>query len=172
MMQDATPPAFHSALPEIGDKPEDTPRSVERDRHITALGVLALPLALATMGTPTTASREPFPVVQDRTAFVEEARAEELPLPVPDAMVPVEEALQISEAEIANRTRLALLARHYEAARLSIEEEARLAIVTERVRRLIPRVTVDDFEALQVILEEAERIESADIERRRRLGID
>jgi len=91
---------------------------------------------------------------------------------MPDAMVPVEEALQISEAEIANRTRLALLARHYEAARLSIEEEARLAIVTELVRRLIPRVTVDDFEALQVILEEAERIESADIERRRRLGID
>jgi hypothetical protein len=31
---------------------------------------------------------------------------------------------------------------------------------------------VDDFEALQVILEETERIESADIERRRRLGID
>jgi hypothetical protein len=171
-MQDATPPALHSALPEIWDKLEDTSRSVERDRHSTALGVLTLPLALAMMETPTTASREPFPVVQDRTAFVEEARAEELSLPVPDAMVPVEEASQVSEADVANRTRLALLARHYEAARLSIGEEARLAIVTERVRRLIPRVTVDDFEALQVILEEAERIDSAEIECRQRLGID
>jgi hypothetical protein len=172
MMEDATLPAFHSALPDIADKPEDTPRSVERDRRITALGVLALPLALATMGTPTTASRGPFPIAQDRTAFVEEVRAEELPLPVPDTMSPVEEAFQISEAEIANRTRLALLARQYEASRLSIEEEARLAIVTERVRRLIPRVTAEDFETLQAILEDVEHIESADIERRRRLGID
>jgi hypothetical protein len=171
-MQDATPPAFHSALPDIVDKPEDTPRSVERDRHIAVLGVLALPLALATMGTPTTTSREPFPVAQDRTALVEEALADELPLPVSDTLFPPAEAFQISEAEIANRTRLALLGRQYEEARLSIEEEARLAIVTERVRRLIPRVTVDDFEALQTILEEAERIESADVERRRRLGLE
>jgi hypothetical protein len=159
-MEDATRPAFHSALPDIVDKPEDTPRSVERNRHITALGVLALPLALATMGTPTTASREPFSVAEDRTAFVEEVRAAELPFPVPDTMFPVEEGFQISEAEIANRTRLALLARQYEATRLSIEEEARLAIVTERVRRLIPRITVDDFEALQTMIEEAERIEA------------
>jgi hypothetical protein len=171
-MEDATAPALHSALPDIADKPEDTPRSVERDRRITALGVLALPLALATMGTPTTASREPFPVARDRTAFAEEARAAELPLLVPDTMFPVEEAFQISEAEMANRTRLALLARQYEASRFSIEEEARLVIVTERVRRLIPRVTVEDFEALQAILEDVEHIESADIERRRRLGID
>ncbi len=93
-------------------------------------------------------------------------------LPLSDTMSAAEEASQVSEAEVANRTRLALLARQYEAARLSIEEEARLAIVTERVRRLIPRVTVDDFEALEAILEDAERIKSADIERRRRLGID
>lgn len=171
-MEDSTPPVFHSALPDIADKPEDTPRSVERDRRITALGVWALPLALATMVTPMTTAREPFPVAQDRTAFAEEARAEELPLALPDTMSPAEEASQVSEAEVANRTRLALLARQYEAARLSIEEETRLAIVTERVRRLIPRVIVDDFEALQAILEDAERIESADIERRRRLGID
>jgi hypothetical protein len=172
MMEDATAPAIHSALPDITDKPEDTPRSVERDRRFTVLGVLALPLALVTIGTPTTASREPFPVARDRTAFAEEARAEELLLPLSDTMSAAEEASQVSEADVANRTRLALLARQYEAARLSIEDEARLAIVTERVRRLIPRVTVDDFEALQAILEDAERIRLADIERRRRLGID
>ena len=58
------------------------------------------------------------------------------------------------------------------ARKLSIEEEARLAIVAERVRRFIPRVTIEDFEELERMLEEAERIESVDIERRRRLGID
>jgi hypothetical protein len=171
-MEDSTAPTFHSPLPDIADKPEDTPRSIERDRRITTLGVLAFPLALATMMTPLTASREPFSVAQDRTAFAEEATAEELPLPLRDTMSAAWEASQVSEADVANRTRLTLLARQYEAARLTIEEEARLAIVTERVRRLIPRVTVDDFEALQAILEDAERIGSADIERRRRLGIE
>jgi hypothetical protein len=87
-------------------------------------------------------------------------------------MSPFEEASQVSEAEVANRTWLILLARQYEADRLSMEEEARLAIVAERVRRFIPRVTVEDFETLEGILEEAQRIESADIERRRRLGIE
>jgi hypothetical protein len=171
-MEDSTAPAFHSALPDIVDKPEDTPRSVERDRRITALGVLAFPLALATMVTPMTAAREPFPVVGDSTAFAEEAGTKELLLPLPDTLSAVEETSQVSDADVASRTRLALLARQYETARLLTEEEARLAIVTERVRRLIPRVTVDEFEALQAILEEAERIESADVERRRRLGID
>jgi hypothetical protein len=171
-MEDSTAPTLHSTLPDIADKPEDTPRSIERDRRIAALGLLAFPLALATMVTPLTASREPFLVVRDRTAFAEEATAEELPLPLPYALSAVEEGSQISEADVANRTRLALLARQYEAARLTNEEEARLAIVAERVRRLIPRVTVDDFEALQAILEDAERIGSADIERRRRLGIE
>jgi hypothetical protein len=79
---------------------------------------------------------------------------------------------EVSDAEAANHTRLTLLARQYVAGKLSIEEEARLAIVAERVRRLIPRVTVEDFEALERILEEAEHIESTDIERRQRLGID
>ena len=138
-MENSTAPACHSALPDITDRPEDTPRSVESDQHFTALGVLALPLALAAMMTPMTASREPFPVAQDRTAFAEEARAEELLLPLPTTMSAPEEASQILEADVANRTRLALLARQYEAARLSIEEEARLAIVTERVRRLVPK---------------------------------
>jgi len=124
------------------------------------------------MVTPMTSARELFPIVGDSTAFAEESKEEGLALPAPDTISAGEEAFQVSEADVANRTRLALLARHYEAARLSIEEEARLAIVTERVRHLIPRVTEDDFEALQAILEDVERIKSADIERRRRLGID
>ena len=171
-MENSTPPAVHSALPDIGDKPEDTPRSVERVRRFTSLGVLSLPLALATMVTPIAASHDPFPVAQDRTAFAEEIRAEEWSSLPPHTMSPFEEASQVSEAELANRTRLVLLARQYEAGRLSMEEEARLAIVAERVRRFIPRVTAEDFETLEGILEEAQHIESADIERRRRLGIE
>jgi hypothetical protein len=171
-MENSTPPVVYSALPDIGDKPEDTPRSVESARRFTSLGVFSLPLALATMVTPIAASHDPFSVAQDRTAFAEEARAEEWSSLPPDTMSPFEEASQVSEAEVANRTRLALLARQYEGGRLSMEEEARLAIVAERVRRFIPRVTVEDFEMIEGILEEAQRIESADIERRRRLGIE
>jgi hypothetical protein len=74
--------------------------------------------------------------------------------------------------DVHNRTRLELLARQYVSGELSPEEEARLAIVSERVRRLIPRVTTEDFEMLERILEDANQIEAEDIERRRRLGIE
>jgi hypothetical protein len=55
--------------------------------------------------------------------------------------------------------------------KLSPEEDARLSIVTERVRRLIPRVTVEDFESLERIAERLQRIGSDDTDRRNRLGI-
>ena len=74
--------------------------------------------------------------------------------------------------DVHNRTRLELLARQYVSGELSPEEEARLAIVSERVRHLIPRVTTEDFEMLERILEDANQIEAEDIERRRRLGIE
>ena len=54
---------------------------------------------------------------------------------------------------------------------MSTEEEARLAIVTERVRRLIPRVTVEDMEALESIVQDVARIRDDDSARRRRLNI-
>ena len=103
-MENSTPPVVYSALPDIGDKPEDTPRSVESARRFTSLGVFSLPLALATMVTPIAASHDPFSVAQDRTAFAEEARAEEWSSLPPDTMSPFEEASQVSEAEVANRT--------------------------------------------------------------------
>ena len=81
-----------------------------------------------------------------------------------------EQAPEISQADAANRARLELLARQY-ASKLSAEEDARLSIVTERVRRLIPRVTVEDFEALERIAEGLRRIGSDDADRRNRLGI-
>jgi len=151
-MESSTSPAFLSGLPDIAEKPEDTPSSVGRERCIPSMGVLALPLALATMMTSMTTSRDPFLVAQDMTALAEEARGEEWSSLLPATTSSFEEVSQVSEAEAANRTRLTLLARQYVAGKLSIEEEARLAIVAERVRRLIPRVTVEDFEALEHIL--------------------
>jgi hypothetical protein len=82
-----------------------------------------------------------------------------------------EQTFQSSEADAANRTRLELLARQYVSKHLSPEEDARLSIVTEKVRRLIPRVTVEDFEALGRIAERLNRIGSDDSDRRKRLGI-
>ena len=88
-----------------------------------------------------------------------------------DEEMPADESPRMSDAEIANRDRLELLARAYVAGQLSNEEQARLTIVTERVRRLIPRVTVTDFERLEQIAGDVERIGSEDAERRRLLGI-
>ncbi len=72
---------------------------------------------------------------------------------------------------MANRIRLELLARLYVSKKLSAEEDARLAIVKEKVRRLIPRVTVEEFEALEEIAQDSETIRTKNEERRRRLGI-
>ena len=47
----------------------------------------------------------------------------------------------------------------------------RLAIVIEQVRRLIPRVTADDFEALGEIARESEALRFENMERRRRLSL-
>lgn len=170
-MEAATSPELFSALPEIADRPEDTPRPVERERRRLPMGFLALTLTSGMM-TPMMGFHDPFVGSQDGTSFSEERRVEEGPSFMPSIAPLHREIPQISEAEAANRTRLELLARQYIARQLSTEEAARLAIVSERVRRFIPRVTTEDFEALESILEEATRIESVDIERRQRLGID
>lgn len=171
MMEPVTSPTLHSVLPDIAEEPEDTPKSVEREQRVPPRGALALALAPIMM-TPLLAFSDPLVVPIDRTALVEEERIEESPL-LPSATMPLPEHLsQESAAHTANRTRLELLARQYVAGTLSTEEEARLAIVSECVRRLIPRVAVEDFEMLEHILEEVQHIELADIARRHRLGID
>ena len=168
-MESLTSPELLSALPEITDKPEDTPRPAGRERRLLPMGLLAFTLTSGVI-TPIMGFREPLAEARDMTALIEERRSENRPSLL--SSTPPYEALQISEAEAANRARLELLARKYVSQKLSTEEEARLAIVSERVRRLIPRVTVEDFEVLANILEDAEQIELRDIERRRRLGIE
>jgi len=85
--------------------------------------------------------------------------------------IPVEDQVK-SEADVAASERVTLLARKYVSGTLSPEADARLAIATERVRRLLPRVTADDFEALESILEDLDSINRRNAERRKRLGIE
>src|SRR5690242_13754590 len=61
-----------------------------------------------------------------------------------------------SEAEKANRQRIALLIRQSVKNDLSSDEDARLAIVTAKVEALIPRVTKTDFAILDQL--EAARV--------------
>jgi hypothetical protein len=168
-MDTVTASDLRSALPEIAEKPEDTPNAIGREQRPSLRGTLALALAPMVM-TPLLAFREPFLEASDMTPLVEERPLEGVSLPLV-ALTPSPEHTPESEAESTNRTRLALLARQYGAGALTTEEEARLAIASERVRHLIPRITAEDFEALADILEVAHRIEVADIARRHRLGI-
>ncbi|MBI3915959.1 MAG: hypothetical protein HY322_02995 [Betaproteobacteria bacterium] len=74
--------------------------------------------------------------------------------------------------ERANRDRITLLARQYAAKDFSGEERARLEIVTERVRRLLPAVTVAEYESLARVLEMIKQAQESDAEIRRQLGIN
>lgn len=76
-----------------------------------------------------------------------------------------------SEADRENAQRLELLVR--KAARnLNPEEEARLRIATEKVRRLIPRVTAADFELLADLVTQSEHAMQEDRELRESLDLD
>jgi hypothetical protein len=65
-------------------------------------------------------------------------------------------------SEIVNRDRIELLAKKYAQKKFSKEDDARLAIVTQKIRQLIPRVTIEDFEVLADIAEEIKRINEVD----------
>lgn len=77
----------------------------------------------------------------------------------------------LSDAELAVRDRIALLARQYVEGSLSREEDARLAILSEKVRRFFPRVTARDFEVLLDIVQELKDFDQRDRDRRERLGM-
>lgn len=70
-----------------------------------------------------------------------------------------------------NTRRLKLLARKYARKGLTSEEQARLEIVSERVRRLIPRVTAEDFERLEALAEEVRHLRELDEEVRHKMGL-
>ena len=71
-----------------------------------------------------------------------------------------------------NSERVALLARKYVAKEgLGHEDSARLAIVTERVRRLLPAVTTKEYEALEQALKVVQQVRASEQDLRERLGL-
>jgi len=69
--------------------------------------------------------------------------------------------------------RVALLARKYiEGRHFSDEEDARLRILTERLRRLIPRVTTEDLEKIESLVVDVNEANKQNQAIRRRLGLD
>lgn len=64
---------------------------------------------------------------------------------------------QMEPAARAREDRVVLLARKYEAGRISREESARLEILTQRIRRLDPRITVEDWERVIGVAEFMDR---------------
>lgn len=158
-----------SPQPTIAGEPKDTPRSIVEKRRMPMSLIWAF-ASTPILQTPGLKFPDDILATKNMTPVVEDV--EEFPWPPAAEEDFPQQASWEAEAEVANRARLALLARQYVAERLSTEEEARLAIVSEKVRRLIPRVTVEDFQELERVLQEAKSIELEDIERRRRLGVE
>jgi len=164
---------------EIQEKSEDTPSSVDVIRsQQTSTGraytntLLALATATQILGSSSEVGITDYLLTsKDMTTSSNEAAVEQRRdffVPHPISMFELD---QEGDAEVANRTRLELLARLYVSKKLSAEEDARLAIVKQKVRRLIPRVSVEDFEALGTIAQDSDTIRTSNVERRRRLGI-
>lgn len=65
-----------------------------------------------------------------------------------------------SRVERANSTRLALLVRKFVERELTTEEDARLMIATERVRKLMPRFGAEEMETWASLMEEVQRAEA------------
>lgn len=83
-----------------------------------------------------------------------------IPTPVPKAKLSVTERL-------ANE-RMVLLARQYAKGPNPQETELRLAIITQRILTLVPRVTKDHVNALELITREITETEAGLVERARR----
>jgi len=154
---------------EIGEKPGDTPRSATGNRLLTR-GLIFAVAATQVLSPAYAVIDEPIFTARDMTGYRDQEGSFE-DVTEPPHGVPPEEEARLSAADSANRDRLELLARAYVAGQLSSEEEARLAIVSERVRRLIPRVTASYFEEIEHIVIDVQQIGSEDGEQRRRLGI-
>ncbi len=81
-------------------------------------------------------------------------------------------AARSPKVEQARDKRLTLLARKYAAKGFSEEETARLEILTARLRQMVPRVEVRDFEELEKIAQEMQASRDRLAEIKRKLGFD
>jgi hypothetical protein len=170
MTEEITPVQRPVTEVEVKEQPRDTPKSVCDIQPESGIGTLGYANALLAVATATQilsgSQIGDFAHATDMTGFTEEQHIARVAEPFPST---VERVLE-SEAEATNRSRLELLARRYVTKQLSPEEDARLAILTEKIRRLIPRVTIEDFERLESMAEESDAIRIRNEERRQRLA--
>lgn len=76
-----------------------------------------------------------------------------------------------SEIQISNENRITLLARKYISGKLSPEEESRLLIEKERVKKLIPLVTTEDYKLVGDMLADVKKIQDKQKVIREKLNI-
>jgi|GEM_PF-5093666 len=75
-----------------------------------------------------------------------------------------------SPVAAASESRIALLVQRYEG-KSTREDSARLEILTQRIRRLSPRVTTNDLDVLTVMVDEIEEISLGLDELRKKFGV-
>ena len=84
----------------------------------------------------------------------------------------LDETQSHNEIEITKETRIALLARKYAENQFSLEESARLDILTEKVRRLIPSITDKDREKMEDLNSRLTTISTVNNEIRRKYRLE
>lgn len=164
MPRDITPTVQATQQVEVSEQPEGTRGLASKmaARGITVAAAMATQVLDPTafpMGDLFTAHDMTGYAVEEVVGvepWIQESSAEDVPV-------------GLTPAESANHLKMELLAREYVSGQLSTEEEARLVIVTERVRKLIPRVTVEDFEKLEEIAKDLQIIEDENLDIERQL---
>lgn len=127
-----------------------------RQREETPASHFSFSFDSTSRGTPTLADM--LKTAPARPSVVDPSEVEEPPEPFTDRAG--------REASV----RLELLARKT-AERLTVEEDARLRVATERLRKLLPRVSATDFEKLATTTESVNAIGERTEELRRKLGL-
>jgi len=79
---------------------------------------------------------------------------------------------ELTPGEYESHQRIAMLARRAASQTYSPEDDARYLLATERLRRLVPRVTAEEMERLAQIAVETRKVMDENAELRRELGLD
>jgi len=96
--------------------------------------------------------------------------AEELRMQIAATPLPVREIPSADPVARARDMRVSLLARKYEGLS-TVEDDARLAILTARLRKLAPRVTAADIDNLTTMVAELEQVSANLDEIRSKFGL-
>lgn len=88
-----------------------------------------------------------------------------------EPLTPIHEKDAPSGAEVVNEERLVLLARKFDRAVPLREENARIAILNERMRRLLPPVSLIEYDALEEVMTRMDEIDEESRSLMKSLGL-